>query len=59
MQLGYSIAETMRRTSLGRTKVYELLNSGELEHVKVGARTIVLAASIERLLTPERKVGQP
>jgi excisionase family DNA binding protein len=48
-----SVKAVMRRTGLGRTKIYELIAEGELQPVKVGRRTMFrvdeLAAWVERL----------
>lgn len=41
---------TRTRLGLGKTKVRELVNSKDLEAVKVGTRTLVTEASIERLV---------
>jgi excisionase family DNA binding protein len=41
-----SVGETARALGIGRTKVYELINAGQLETVKIGRRTLVRTASI-------------
>ena len=48
--LAYTIAETCRLSSLGRTRVYELVNSGALKATKVGKRTLVSAQSLLDLI---------
>ncbi len=45
-----SIPETCRVTSLGRTTVYDLIGQGVLPARKVGARTIILRADVQRFL---------
>jgi len=45
-----SVAHVTEFLSVGRTKVYELINSGELKTVKVGRRTLVLADSVYAIL---------
>lgn len=35
---------------LGRTKIYELINAGKLEAVKIGRRRLIKTASIQRLI---------
>jgi excisionase family DNA binding protein len=45
----YSVAETCRLLSLGRTKVYELIGEERLAVVKIGRRSLVTAESIARL----------
>jgi hypothetical protein len=41
-----SVNDTMRALGIGRTKVYELINAGRLEVVKIDRRTLVRTASI-------------
>ncbi len=45
-----SIRDTAKTLAVGRTKVYELINSGKLETIKIGRRTLVKAASIRALI---------
>jgi excisionase family DNA binding protein len=52
--LAYSINETARTLSLGRTSIYALINEGRLETVKLGRRTLIKTASIRALID-----GQP
>ena len=44
-----SINETARALGVGRTKIYELINAGRLETVKIGRRTLVRTDSIRAL----------
>ena len=44
-----SIADAAKALSIGRTSVYELIRSGELETRKMGRRRLITAASIKRL----------
>lgn len=46
----YSIEDVIARTSLGRSKIYELLASGELGSVKVGRRRLIPAASLDEFV---------
>ena len=48
-----TVAETMRRLSLGRTKVYQLLAEGRLQSVKIGRSRRVLAESLEAIARGE------
>ncbi|MEE4210979.1 MAG: helix-turn-helix domain-containing protein [Parvularcula sp.] len=48
-----SIAETQKVTGLGRTTIHRLINSGQLDRVKVGTRTLITFASVKRLITPQ------
>lgn len=47
------INETAKILGIGRTLLYRLIGLGELEVVRLGARTLVIRASIEALI--ERK----
>lgn len=51
--------ETARILGLGRTKIYLLLESGELTRIKIGRRTLVERASIERLIAKNRDGPKP
>jgi excisionase family DNA binding protein len=51
-----SIKETCRLTGLGRTKIYELFDSGELTRVKIGRRALVERSGIKRLIAAHRVV---
>ena len=42
-----SIPEVMTATSLGRTKLYEILGNGALESVTIGRRRMVPAAALD------------
>lgn len=50
-QLSLSIEEARAATSLGRTKIYQLINSGELKAHKIGKRTIILKDDLEAFLS--------
>lgn len=49
--LAYSVKEACRISSLGKTRVYELIRSNELAATKIGRRTLVNAESLKRLIT--------
>lgn len=51
--LAYSIKEACRASSLGRTRLYQLIAEGRLEARKVGKRTIIPAASLRALIDGE------
>ena len=46
-----SINDTARSLGLGRTKIYELIKSGELAAIKVGRRTLVKVDSVRAFVT--------
>ena len=48
--LAYSIKEAGRVTSLGRTRLYQLIADGRLEAVKIGGRTLIPAHALHKLL---------
>lgn len=48
--LAYTIHDACRVSSIGRTKLYALVKEGRLEVRKIGRRTVVLAASLHRLV---------
>ena len=49
-KLTYSIGEVQAITGLGRTRIYELINSGVLPARKLGKRTLILKADLEAFL---------
>ena len=48
--LSYTIEEASKITGLGRTRLYEELNSGRLKGVKAGRRTLILHTGIQQWL---------
>lgn len=48
--LAYSINEASRATSLGRTRLYQLIADGKLKSIKIGARTLIPASALHKLL---------
>ena len=51
--LAYSVNEACRVSSLGRTRLYQLIGEGRLEIRKVGKRTLIPAASLRALVIGE------
>lgn len=49
-KLAYSISETARALSMGRTSIYAMMSDGRLESFKLGRRTLIKAESIRRLV---------
>lgn len=48
--LVYSIKEAIRVSSIGKTRLYALINEGRLKTTKVGKRTLVNAQSLRELV---------
>ena len=46
----FRIREVCAMTTMGKTRVYELINEGKLQSVKVGRTRLILASSLEALL---------
>lgn len=55
--LTMTIPDARRAMGIGQTKIYELIASGEIEAVKVGARTLIVVASIKQWLDRLPRVG--
>lgn len=53
-RITYSINETAKSLGIGRTLIYEMIDDGRLEAIKVGRRTLVKADSIKRLVDGQR-----
>ncbi len=52
-RLAYSINDTGKALSVGRTTVYSMIADGRLETFKLGTRTLIKAESIRRLIAGE------
>ena len=48
--IAYGIVPLSAVLGLGKTKIYEMIGSGQLEAMKAGRRTLVSAASVRRYL---------
>lgn len=48
------INDAARMIGVGRTKLYELISSGELETVKIGKATRITTASLHALVNRQR-----
>ena len=48
--ISYPIEAAMRRLAIGRTKLYELIASGELDTYTIGKRRYVSRSAIERFI---------
>ena len=48
--LAYTVNDACKVSSIGRTRLYELIKEGKLEARKIGRRTLILAVSLRRLI---------
>ena len=48
--LSVRIKDACKMTGIGRSKLYELIASGDVETVKVGAMTLIPVSSLKGLL---------
>ena len=53
-----SVAEAMTLLSVRKTTIFRLCAEGCLERVKIGRRTCITLASIDRLAAPEVRFGK-
>ena len=51
--LAYSVADACRVSSIGRTRLYQLIGEGRLHARKIGKRTLIPAASLRALIEGE------
>ncbi|MBU6206390.1 MAG: helix-turn-helix domain-containing protein [Alphaproteobacteria bacterium] len=49
------IPTAIQLTGIGRSKLYQLIASGEIETVKIGASTLITVASLRRLTQPQAR----
>ena len=49
--------DAARMIGVGRTKLYELISSGELETIKIGKATRITTASLHRLVERHRALN--
>jgi excisionase family DNA binding protein len=50
VRVAYSVNETLDLLSIGRTKVYELVDRGDLKITKLGRKSLVYAIDLAELL---------
>ena len=56
-RLAYGVAEAARALGVSRDLVHDLIRRGELPSRKLGARTVIPAPGLERLLTTETPIS--
>ena len=47
--LAISVNDTAKALGIGRSTVYALMKTGQLESIKLGRRTLLTTASVKRL----------
>lgn len=52
-----TVNDAKRLLSLGHTRVYELMNSGALDRVKSGGKTLISYESVQRYADSLRKAA--
>lgn len=52
-----SVGEAMPMFGIGRTKLYELIQRGDIEAVKLGRRTLIRAASARAFMESLPRLG--
>lgn len=55
-ELAYSINRTAKVLGVGRTTIYKLIKSGQVDTLKIGSRTLITTDSITRLTQTRREV---
>jgi excisionase family DNA binding protein len=53
--LSVRISMAVKMTGIGRSKLYELIQEGAIDVVKIGSSTLIPVASLERLLERNRR----
>ena len=53
--ISVKIPEAVRLTGLSRSRIYELMKSGEIEFAKVGSSTLILVDSLRRMIQAHRR----
>ena len=53
-----SVGEAVRRFGIGRTRLYSILNDGQIEAFKLGRRTLIRAESVRSFIDSLPRVGR-
>ena len=48
--LAHTVDEAMRRLTVGRTTMYELIKAGEIRPFKIGRKTLIPEAELRRFI---------
>ena len=57
--ISVKIPEAVRLTGLSRSRLYELMRSGDIAFAKVGSSTLILVDSLRRFIEACRAPGEP
>lgn len=55
--LVHPVPEACRRLSIGRTMLYQLIERGELRPIKLGSKTLIPEAELQRLVAERLSAG--
>jgi len=55
-ELAYSINRTAKALGVGRSTIYKLIKTGQVDALKIGTRTLITTASIARLTEARRTI---
>ena len=58
MKLTYTVAEASKVLGIGRTKMYELVGSGEIQSIRFGDAIRISKEYLDGLVKPQIKQGQ-
>jgi len=53
--ISVKIPEAVRLTGLSRSRIYELMRTGDIEYAKVGSSTLILVDSLRSFVNRARK----
>ena len=56
-RLAYRVSEVQAALGIGRNLAYDLINSGQLRHIKAGKAVLVPRSALERFLASEQATG--
>jgi len=57
--ISVKIPEAVRLTGLSRSRLYELMRSGDIAFAKVGSSTLILVDSLRKFIEACRAPGEP
>jgi len=58
MKLTYTVSEASEVLGIGRTKMYELINSGEIKSIRFGDAIRISKTYVDELINPRTEDGQ-